>query len=101
MATASRTGVAKEDSSTQEKKTSKGERKEEVRVMKMGTLNVGSMTRRGHEIVEFMKRRAVRILCVQETKWEWKQIKRIGPRVQTILCRSGYKEKWCWYYPGQ
>ena len=37
--------------------------------MKMGTLNVRSMTGRGHEIVEFMKRRAARILCVQETKW--------------------------------
>ena len=34
--------------------------------MKMGTLNVGSMTGRGHEIVEFMKRRAVRILCRME-----------------------------------
>ena len=45
------------------KRQAREKEREEVRVMKMGTLNVGSMTGRGHEIVEFMKRRAVRILC--------------------------------------
>ena len=32
-------------------------------------LNMRSMTGRGHEIVDFMERRKVKILCVQETKW--------------------------------
>ena len=91
--------MAKEDSSTQEKETSKGER-EEVRVMKMGTLNVESMTG-GHEIVEFMKRRADQNTLCTRDQVEWKQSKRIRPRVQTILRRSGHKEKWCWYFPGQ
>ena len=33
-----------------------------------GTLNVGTMTRKGMKIVSLMKRRFV--LCVQETKWK-------------------------------
>ena len=83
------------------KRQAREKEREEVRVMKIGTLNVGSMTGRGHEIVEFMKRRSSQNTLCTRDQVEWKQSKRIGPRVQTILRRSGHKEKWCWYYPGQ
>ena len=42
-----------------------GERKP---VVKIGTLNVGSMTGRGQELVDLMERRKVKIMCLQETK---------------------------------
>ena len=38
----------------------------EVRV---GTLNVGTMTGKGRELADMMERRKVDKLCVQETKW--------------------------------
>ena len=40
-----------------------------VRV-RMGTVNVGSMTGRGRELADMMERRKVGVLCVQKTQWE-------------------------------
>ena len=67
------------------------ERKEErrkVRKMKVkvGTLNVGTMTGKGMEIADMMERRSVNILCVQETRWKGAKAINIG---------NGYK---LWYY---
>ncbi|KAI5611767.1 hypothetical protein C0J50_1408 [Silurus asotus] len=42
-------------------------RRVEVRV---GTLNVGTMTGKGREVADMMERRKVDMLCVQETKWK-------------------------------
>lgn len=39
----------------------------EVRV---GTLNVGTMTGKGRELADMMERRKVDILCIQETTWK-------------------------------
>ncbi|KAI5618310.1 hypothetical protein C0J50_22292 [Silurus asotus] len=47
----------------------------EVRV---GTLNVGTMTGRGREIADMMERRKVDMLCVQETKWKGSKARNIG-----------------------
>ena len=44
----------------------------------MGTLNVGTMTGRGMEIVTMMEKRRVRILCVQEVRWRGKGVKLLG-----------------------
>ena len=44
----------------------------------MGTLNVGTMTGRGREVVELMKTRRVDILCVQETRWKGNKAKELG-----------------------
>ena len=46
--------------------------------MRIGTLNVGSMTGKGREIVDMMERRQVDILCVQETKWKGSKAKDLG-----------------------
>ena len=40
-----------------------------VRV-RVGTLNVGSMTGRGRDLADLMERRKVGVLCVQETIWK-------------------------------
>ena len=37
---------------------------------RIATLNVGSMTGRGQEVVDVMERRKVNIMCAQETKWK-------------------------------
>ena len=47
----------------------------EVRV---GTLNVGTMTGKGRELADMMERRKVDILCVQETKWMGCKVWSIG-----------------------
>ena len=42
--------------------------KGEGNTITIATLNVGSVTGRGQEVVDFMKRRKNNIMCVQETK---------------------------------
>ena len=56
--------------------------KKQVDALRIGSWNVGTMTRRGREIVDVMKRRRVGILCVQETKWKGNCSRQLG---------SGYK----------
>lgn len=47
----------------------------EVRV---GTLNVGTMTGKGRELADMMERRNVDILCIQETRWKGSKARSIG-----------------------
>ena len=46
--------------------------------LKVGTLNVGTMTGKGRELVDMMERRKVDILCVQKTKWKGSKARNIG-----------------------
>ena len=46
--------------------------------MRIGTLNVGTMTGRGRELADMMKRRKIKVLCVQETRWKGNKAKEIG-----------------------
>ena len=46
--------------------------------MRAATLNVGSMTDKGIELVDMMERRKVDILCMQETKWKGSKARSIG-----------------------
>ena len=39
-------------------------------LIRVGTLNIGTMTGRGRELADLMERRNVDILCLQETKWK-------------------------------
>ena len=39
-------------------------------LIRVGTLNIGTMTGRGRELEDMMERRNVDILCLQETKWK-------------------------------
>ena len=57
-----------------------------VRV-RVGTLNVGTMTGRGRELADMMERRKVVVLCVQETRWKGDKAKELGGGCK--LLRSG------------
>ena len=46
--------------------------------VKVGTLNVGTMTVKGRELAEMTVKRKVDILCVQETKWKGGRARNIG-----------------------
>ena len=46
--------------------------------LKVGSLNVGTMTGKGREIVDVMERRKIDILCVQETRWKGSKARNLG-----------------------
>ncbi|KAK3571820.1 hypothetical protein QTP86_020578 [Hemibagrus guttatus] len=46
--------------------------------LRIGTLNVGTMTGKGRELADMMERRQVDILCVQETRWKGGKARSIG-----------------------
>ncbi|KAK3574407.1 hypothetical protein QTP86_006633 [Hemibagrus guttatus] len=46
--------------------------------LRIGTLNVGTMTGNGRELDDMMERRKVDILCVQETRWKGSKTRSIG-----------------------
>jgi len=56
--------------------------------MRLGTMNIGTMTGKGNEIVDMMQRRKIDILCVQETRWKGSKARMMG---------NGYKM----YYNGK
>ena len=67
--------------------------------MKIGTLNVGTMTGKGRELAEMMVKRKVDILCVHETRWTTSKARNIGARWrQNILPWRRWEEKWSWSY---
>ena len=52
--------------------------------MKVGTLNVGTMSDKGRELAEMRVKRKVDILCVQETKWKGSKARNIGDGCKTV-----------------
>ncbi|KAK3554412.1 hypothetical protein QTP70_023054 [Hemibagrus guttatus] len=46
--------------------------------LRIGTLNVGTMTGKGRELADMMERRKVDILCVKETWWKGSKARGIG-----------------------
>ena len=53
-------------------------RKGRCSLIRVGTLNIGTMTGRRRELVDVMERRNVDILCLQETKWKGSKARNIG-----------------------
>ena len=47
-------------------------------LIRVGTLNIGTMTGRGRELADMMERRNEDILCLQETKWKGSKARNIG-----------------------
>ena len=47
-------------------------------LIRVGTLNIETMTRRGRELADMMERRNVDILCLQEIKWKGNKARNIG-----------------------
>ena len=52
--------------------------KRQAREIRVGTLNVGTMTGKGRALADMMKIRRVDILCVQETRWKGNKAKDLG-----------------------
>ena len=48
------------------------------KTIRIATLNVGSMTGRGQEVMDFMERRKINIMCIQETKWKGSKARELG-----------------------
>ena len=46
-------------------------------LIKVGTLNIGTVTGRGRELADMMERRNVNILCLQETMWKGSKARNI------------------------
>ena len=46
--------------------------------LRVGTLNVGTMTGKGREVADMMERRKLDILCVQETRWKGSKARNLG-----------------------
>ena len=47
-------------------------------LIKVGTLNIGTMNGKGRALADMMERRNVDILCLQETKWKGSKAMNIG-----------------------
>ena len=45
------------------------------RELRVGTINIGTLTGKGREVADLMERRKVDILCLQETRWKGKKSK--------------------------
>ena len=46
--------------------------------LRVATMNVGTLTERGREVVELMKMRRIGILCVQDTRWKGNRANELG-----------------------
>ena len=47
-------------------------------LIRVDTLNIGTMTGRGRELADIMEQRNIDILCLQETKWKGSKARNIG-----------------------
>ena len=54
------------------------------KLVRIGTLNVGSMTGRSRELADLMMRRRINILCVQETRWKGNKARELGEGCKLI-----------------
>ena len=62
------------------KRRQRNEKRKKAKKIKLrvATLNVGTMTRKGREVADLMERRGMDILCEQETRWKGKRAICIG-----------------------
>ena len=73
----------------QVKRRKEKKKKHSKEMIRIGTLNVGSMTGRSREIVDLMQRRKVNVLCTQKTRWKGAKAREVG---------EGYKLYYYYYY---
>ena len=68
----------------------KRKKAEKIR-LKVGSLNIGTMTGKGREVTDLMERRRVGVLCVQETRWKEAKARCMGGGYKMWYCESGNK----------
>ena len=64
--------------------------------LKVGTLNVGTMTGKSRELADAMERRKVDVLCVQETRWKGEKARCIGEGCKLWYNGSNNKRNGLW-----
>ncbi|VDP62918.1 unnamed protein product [Heligmosomoides polygyrus] len=52
------------------------------KLVRLGTLNDGTLTGRSREVADLMKRRSMQVLCLQETRWKGAKAREIGEGVK-------------------
>ncbi|VDO91284.1 unnamed protein product [Heligmosomoides polygyrus] len=60
----------------------RAERPRLKKLVRLGTLNVGTLTGRSREVADLMKRRRIQVLCLQETRWKGAKAREIGEGVE-------------------
>nr|XP_027232041.1 craniofacial development protein 2-like [Penaeus vannamei] len=50
----------------------------QIQAVKVGSLNVGTMSGKGREVVDLMERRKLEVLCLQETRWRGNKARELG-----------------------
>ncbi|CAK1593348.1 unnamed protein product [Parnassius mnemosyne] len=65
-------------------------REKNVRV-RFASWNIGTMTGRGRELADVLKRRRVNVACLQETKWKGNKAREIGEGYKFYYCGSDGK----------
>ena len=58
--------------------------KKQARELRIGTLNVGTMTGKGRALADMMKSRRVDMLCIQEMRWKGNKAKDLGDGFKLI-----------------
>ncbi|EYC21324.1 hypothetical protein Y032_0019g3754 [Ancylostoma ceylanicum] len=61
-------------------------------LVRVGSLNIGTLTGKTREIADFMKRRTIRILCLQETRWKGCKAIEIGDGIKLFYHGVGTKK---------
>ncbi|EYB86035.1 hypothetical protein Y032_0286g1388 [Ancylostoma ceylanicum] len=51
-------------------------------LVRVGTLNIGTLTGKTREVADFMKQRRILVLCLQETRWKGCKAKEIGDGIK-------------------
>ena len=63
-------------------------------LIRVGTLNIGTMTGRGRELANMMERKNVDILCLQEIKWKGSKARNIGSKCKIFYNGADGRKKW-------
>ncbi|XGW18669.1 hypothetical protein V3C99_002905 [Haemonchus contortus] len=73
----------------------RSERPQSKKLVRVGTLNMGSLTGKSREVADLMKRRNIQVLRLQDTRWKGAKAREIGEGVKlyyngdTTLLRNG------------
>ena len=70
-------------------KFTRQQRTRSVKVLRIASLNVGSMTSRGRELADVLKRRRIDIAAIQETRWPGAESKELGDGYKLIYYGVG------------
>ena len=63
-------------------------------LVRVGTLNIGTMTGRERELEDMKEQRNVEILCLQETKWKESKARIIGGGCKLLYNGADGRKKW-------